>query len=38
MAIVLLLLALLSGSGQQPADDPCTDSSCIFQQGTGTGG
>ncbi len=38
MAIVLLLLALLSGFGQQPADDPCTDSSCIIQLGGGTGG
>jgi hypothetical protein len=39
MAIVLLLLALLSGSAPHNMDDdPCTGSSCIFQQGGGTGG
>jgi hypothetical protein len=38
MLIVLLLLALLSGSAPHNMDDPCTGSSCIIQQGGGTGG
>jgi hypothetical protein len=38
MTTIRLLLALFAGSGQQPADNPCTDNSCIIQQGGGTGG